>query len=548
MRQIVFLVMMMLGIAQAVAQDVKRPETYNYLRGVEAYNLGQTEEAIEYFNKDIAENPKNGYSYCWLGAIYSTNGEYGRALDAANQAIKLLPRKDTEYLGFAYAARFSIYVCMGDTTQALADICQAIKQDKMTTDYLKDRAQIYYEQGRLDLADADYRKMIELKPGDVIGYMGLGRIANKQKRWEDAIRQFDIVTKLASEYSQGYSFRAEAYNGLEKWDEATDDIVKALDLSWSNNMNDMKAWELLLSATEPAFSMLVTKIKVQSAKAPNEFKWPYDIACMYDAKKDYAKALEYFLKANEKEISLKVCTYIAECHQRLGNYDEALLSINQALNMDSTDWYSQTIKADIYRRLGDMQTAIKEFDKVVEMYPDHAWGYYRRGWVKAMSGDFEGGLEDETTAIVLAPKQAYYYNTRGDIYLKLGKKEQAENDFRKVIELEDSPEKYECVQFAYHRLGQDDKAKEVMDLIIAKDTTDNERYYRAACLYSLMKDKENALKYLEKALALGWNSFGLMEVDFYMEFLRRTAEYKQLVEKYRQAKKKSARTPSSSAD
>ena len=43
---------------------------------------------------------------------------------------------------------------------------------------------------------------------------------------------FDYVTKLASDYPSGYSFRAESYIGKEKWNEATDDIVKALTLDW----------------------------------------------------------------------------------------------------------------------------------------------------------------------------------------------------------------------------------------------------------------------------------------------------------------------------
>ena len=85
-----------------------------------------------------------------------------------------------------------------------------------------------------------------------------------------SIKQFDYVTKLASDYSQGYAFRAESYIGKEKWAEATDDIVKALSLDW-----DRKAHYLAGTLKEPAFTMLVSKIKVQSAKSPNEATWPY---------------------------------------------------------------------------------------------------------------------------------------------------------------------------------------------------------------------------------------------------------------------------------
>ena len=65
-----------------------------------------------------------------------------------------------------------------------------------------------------------------------MGYMGLGRNANAQEKWREAIKQFDFVVKLASDYPSGYSFRAEAYIGLKKWDEATNDLVSALTLDW----------------------------------------------------------------------------------------------------------------------------------------------------------------------------------------------------------------------------------------------------------------------------------------------------------------------------
>ena len=67
--------------------------------------------------------------------------------------------------------------------------------------------------------DADYRRMIELKPGDVTGYMGLGRNEMKRKNFAEAIKQFDYVTKLASDFSSGYSFRAEALLEQKKWAE-----------------------------------------------------------------------------------------------------------------------------------------------------------------------------------------------------------------------------------------------------------------------------------------------------------------------------------------
>ena len=528
MKKIIISVIFLLSINQVIAQNIKRPESYNYQRGMEAVQNEQMSEAIEYFNKAIEENPKSGYPYMWASYIYLTNEEYGKALDAANMAIKLLPKKDVEYLTFAYGYRAGTYICLGDTVKALTDLQSSIKIDPKNTDTYNSRAQIYYEQKKYDLSDADYRKMIELKPGDVMGYMGLGRNANMQERWDEAIKQFDYVTKLESEYSSGYSFRAESYIGLEKWNEATDDIVKALSID-----GDRKAIYLATTLKEPAFTMMVSKMKVQSVKSPNEGLWPFIIAIMYENDKQYEKAVEYFEKANNRDVRSSVYYRISKCHEYLGAFDKALNSITQALNMDSTKIEYIIQKADIMYEMGDAKGAVAEWDKVLMMQPEYGFGYYRRGWFKELSGDLEGGLEDLSMAIVLMPKESFIYSTRGDLYLKMGKKDLANADFKKVIELEETPDKYDYIHYAYQGLGQYDKAKEAMDLIIARDTLNRGIFYDAACLYSRMKDKDNALKYLEKALELGYSRFAHIERDYDLDFLRNTTEFKELIEKYK---------------
>ena len=61
--------------------------------------------ALDFFEKDVQDNPKNGYSYSWLAYLRYKTEEYGRALTAANKAIKFIPKKDGEYLAFAYGIR-----------------------------------------------------------------------------------------------------------------------------------------------------------------------------------------------------------------------------------------------------------------------------------------------------------------------------------------------------------------------------------------------------------------------------------------------------------
>jgi clan AA aspartic protease (TIGR02281 family) len=183
--------------------------------------------------------------------------------------------------------------------------------------------------------------------------------------------------------------------------------------------------------------------------------------------------------------------------------------------------------------MGKPELAIGEWDKVLEKQPDYAWGYYRRGWFKELSGLYEGAIEDLSIAIVLEPTYTYSYSSRGDVYMKIGKRDLAAADFNKIIEIEDSPEKYECIQYAYQGLGQYDKAMEVMDKIIERDTTDAGSYYDAACVYCRMGKTREALDFFAKSLELGYKRFSHIEKDDDLDPIRNTDVFKRLIEKYK---------------
>lgn len=528
MKQIIISVLLLLCSGQVLAQNIKRPESYNYQRGHEAMQEQKYDEAIEYFNKDIQENPKNGYSFVWIANLRDYRHEYGKALTAVDLALKYLPKKDVDYVAFAYSVRAGVYLHLEDSVKALSDFNEAIRLKPKEYQSYEGRAQLYYELEKYDLADDDYRKMIELKPGEVMGYMGLGRNANAQKRWNDAIKQFDYVTKLANEYSSGYSFRAESYIGLEKWHEATDDLVTALGLE-----GDRKALSLAFDLKEPALTMLISKMKVQSIKSPNEARWPYIIASLYQRDKKFNKAIENYEEANKRNASPALLSRISNCYYEMGAYEKALNKINQALNMDSTDLNNIERKANILYEMGDPKSAIDVYSQVLNTQPEYAFGYYRRGWFKELFGDNDGAIEDLTMCIVLDPEASYALGTRGDIYAKLGKKELADADFRKVIEIENTPEKYECIHYAYQGLGQHDKAIEMMNRIISKDEDKAGSYYDAACLYARMNNKQKSIEYLEKSLELGYRRFAHIDRDPDMAPIRDMEEFKSLIRKYK---------------
>lgn len=444
MRVKIIICLLYLCSAHALAQKVKRPDSYNYTRGVEAIQNNNVEEALKYLNKEVKEYPGNGYAFAWIALVQNHLEEYGQALTAANVAIKKIPSKDKEYMSFAYSTRATIYLNLEDTIRAIKDYSQAISFTPEEPEIYSKRAQIYYEQGKYNLADADYYKMISLDEGSVMGYMGIGRNANAQKHWEDALKQFDHVIRLASNYSSGYSFRADSYLGLKKYDKAIDDVITALSIDGDN-----KAFYLLQNLADSAFVQTIAKLKAQKAKEPNENYWNYCLGTVYEHASKYSSAITFYKEALDKESSDVIAYRLANCYDDMGDYERALYYCKQAISLDSTDTDYIFYKANIEDNAGNTKDAIATMDCFLQKKPDEGYGYYRRGWFKDHSGDTDGAIEDYTLCITMKPEYAYCYLNRGVLYRLKGDMKAAESDFQQVIKLDSVEGKMECAQYAF---------------------------------------------------------------------------------------------------
>lgn len=525
MKKIITLLFLVMCITAINAQDIKRPESYNYTRGVEAIQQENYKDAIDFLNKEIVENPKNGYAFAWIAAIRQHYQEYGRAITALDQAIKYIPKKDKAYRTWVYSNKASVYQELDEYDKALESISLAISVDPTEKSSYEKRAQLLFEQEKYAQADMDYRKMIELDPGDVMGYMGLGRNQKMQKNYDAAIEQFNYVIKLSSDYSSGYSFRGECYLLQGKYNDAATDIVKALEIN-----HDNKAFYHMQELADSSITAISTKLRVQAAKEPMESSWPYYLGVVYERNDKYKKAIGYYKDAYKLDNKPVIAERISSCYEQFGDFSEALKYIDAAIQADSTNEDFVRVRALINDDTGNTKEAIADWDKYITMDPESYFGYYRRGWVKDHTGDTEGAIEDYTTSIELEPRYSYAYINRGVLYKLIGEEKQAKKDFEEVIAKDSLREESHTIYALYH-LGKVQEAKDLIQKLLSKDESAS-NCYEAACLYSIAGETETSLEYLRKALEKGNREFNHIKRDRDLKNLRATSEFSVLIEEF----------------
>ena len=91
----------------------------------------------------------------------------------------------------------------------------------------------------------------------------------------------------------------------------------------------------------------------------------------------------------------------------LKNYDEALILLNKAVEMDSSNGNSYAYRGMAKYHLKDFKGAIIDYDKALKLIPDYGEVYDLRGVAKGELLDKSGACEDWNKAFELGFNKAY---------------------------------------------------------------------------------------------------------------------------------------------
>ena len=511
-------------LSLAVPKKSNNLDSYTLQLGIDALKNEQIEEALPLFERVIENDSTNGYAHFWLALGLSTLEEVDATFTAVNNALKYLPKKEKTYQSTAYQMRARVNLVRKDTAAALKDYAVAIKCQPEKKSLYEDRAELYFEMHEYKLSNKDYDRLLELDPHNVIGFMGKGRNYRNLGQYDHAITHFTYVIQMYPNFSRGYSFRAECLLLKNKYSEAADDILAALDLD-----EDSKARGLLIDEFRgDKMNVIKPKLQRMTHKEPNRALWRYYLAVLLEVNELYKDAIRQYHEANRLDAALTAHERIAVCHASMGNFAKALEHLNLVIAKNTTRASLYSRRAYYYSEMGEVQKAIDDYDKCVQMNPTSR-AYFLRGWEKHMAGQHEGAIEDLTISINMDSTFSVAYDGRGRSYLSLGQMDLAKADFEKILSFDTVPATNSCAAFAYHFLGQDSIA---IDYALRCLEVDPRTLYNVACAYALAGNTEKAVEYLRKEFEDGFVRLYHLSRDVDFNAIRQDPAYQALIEEY----------------
>ncbi|MCD8184643.1 MAG: tetratricopeptide repeat protein [Bacteroides sp.] len=184
-----------LGIVPALSQ------TYQELcdRAIayaEQDSLTQAEDYIHRALKLEPANPHNALLFSNLGTIQRRQRDYDQALESYTYALNIAPRTVPILLN-----RAAIYMELGRNNLAQADYSLALDMEKDNEEALLMRAYIYMQQRDYKMAKADYEHLLRVNPASFNGRLGLATLEQKDGKYEASLSILNSMIAGKEEYS-----------------------------------------------------------------------------------------------------------------------------------------------------------------------------------------------------------------------------------------------------------------------------------------------------------------------------------------------------------
>ncbi|KAI8823702.1 uncharacterized protein EV422DRAFT_585274 [Fimicolochytrium jonesii] len=229
-------------------------------------------------------------------------------------------------------------------------------------------------------------------------YLLRGICYEKLRDWANAIKEFTPCIQLNPQFSKAYYHRGISKLHLRDED-GTYDLDKAIKLD------------------------------------PDFFEAYIARASYYQSKGEYNLAIDDCDEASRIEpTSIRACLLKGACNCKLGEFDMAIQDFTKAMVIDRTSHYALYNRAVTYQLMKEYESAIKDYSTAMLLCSDSN-AYRNRGLLYWQQGDPENALIDLYAARDAFPEDAKLRALLGLCLQKLGKVEQAIEEFSSAIKL-----------------------------------------------------------------------------------------------------------------
>ena len=551
----------------------------HFVAGLEALDDGSAQDAVDNFSLELKKHPSNGYALCNLAQarVVALNEAYYEGFEQVEaetispeeyvknfaskvraeikeleRGLTLLPAEDKESQCMAHLAVARIYMDWfdADSVNILNSLNSAVACHPCGESYferIRYNAQIHRDS--LSYIEDDARALYELYPENqsIVGIMAF--ISYSKKDIEGFLKYYDEYQTIAKRDevlpdTQLDMFYAKYLTDEGRREEALNTLLKVMSLYYDEE--PLKAI-LLLTKDEQLAHIAQLKIKqMQFAEEGDNDIWDASLGYILKGEKDYNAAIAQFQQVLSRVPGNTMClSQIADCYYMMGDIDNAKLYTHACSMITGDNKYQ-----NLLYNLGEFDELLAN-DKVknenLDVFKYDGDYYASQAAMHIMKKDHQQAIAilDKAKAVNEETIEVNYQ--RGVALKKMGREEEARAYFEKAFEAGASEIEHGVDLFylaSSIELGKPDTTsierlakmwyKKQEEMIPGYSDGDGQLAYEVACLYAMMGDNDNAMKFMENHFEHGEMpyNFGLIRQDWRLDSIKALPEFQDLANKY----------------
>jgi serine/threonine protein kinase/Tfp pilus assembly protein PilF len=246
----------------------------------------------------------------------------------------------------------------------------------------------------------------------------------------------------------------------------------------------------------------------------------------------WRKAVEAFEKAVEENPNSDfLCGSLGQSYRVIGEFDKAFPFIKKAISLSPASAFPWSQLGRIYCSLDDPGQAESSFKKSLELQPDLDVAHHGLIFLYLGSGEYNKAIEQSQAYLTKMPGSLHALSYAALAELFSGHYEKAQEYYQKTgsapIEL----------GYIYWKAGRKDEARELvrrrLDRLQKRLEQGDESHgvrISMAAIYAVQGNKDEALKWLEKAVDAGWCDYNYASRYPLFENIRDDERFKQIID------------------
>jgi tetratricopeptide (TPR) repeat protein len=398
--------------------------------------------AIDQYEQIVKLDPESVDDHLLLGRLYRLNNDLQKAEAELKTAIKIDPNSEE-----AVTTMAMLYTDEGDTARALK-VLSSIPDSARSAKLYSALGAAYEQRKDYKSAIDAYKHAIALDRDNLDAIRGLAENLLNDGQLEASLEQYKVIADSNPEDAQTYVRIAEIYRRQAKYDQALENLKRAetlvpdtMDVPYS-----MAAVYQAQGRYDDAIKLLQDLVKktersetgTSQSDRNNRAIFIERLGMVYREQQNYPAAVETFRKMLTlgDENARSGYQEIIDTYRDAKQWPEATAAAKEAVQKMPEDRDLRMVLDAQLADMGQTDQAITDVRSMIKGGPEDRDVYVRLGIIYTRARKWNEALEALGKAEQLSTKaedKSYVYFLRGDLYQRQKMYDQADGEFRKVL-------------------------------------------------------------------------------------------------------------------